>query len=103
MDFSAKSLERPGIKRALAITGQPSHQITIVVVKLDRLTRSVKDLGYLCDSYFREGLPYSLLSVKVIRSITRSAGGKLMLNVLMSVAQWEREAISRRTQRRWTS
>ena len=29
---------------------------------------------------------------------TRSAGGKLILNVLMSVAQWEREAISERTQ-----
>lgn len=94
--FSAKSLERPGIKRALAML--TSNQANaIVVVKLDRLTRSVKDLGYLCDSYFREGLPYSLLSVS--DSIdTRSASGKLMLNVLMSVAQWEREAISERTQ-----
>jgi len=44
-----------------------------------------------------EGLPYSLLSVS--DSIdTGSASGKLMLNVLMSVAQWEREAISERTQ-----
>ena len=94
--FSAKSLDRPGIKRALAML--TSNQANaIVVVKLDRLTRSVKDLGYLCDSYFREGLPYSLLSVS--DSIdTRSASGKLMLNVLMSVAQWEREAISERTQ-----
>ncbi len=94
--FSAKSLERPGIKRALAmLTGNQAN--AIVVVKLDRLTRSVKDLGYLCDSYFQEGLPYSLLSVS--DSIdTRSASGKLMLNVLMSVAQWEREAISERTQ-----
>ena len=94
--FSAKSLDRPGIKRALAmLSGNQAN--AIVVVKLDRLTRSVKDLGYLCDSYFREGLPYSLLSVS--DSIeTRSASGKLMLNVLMSVAQWEREAISERTQ-----
>ena len=94
--FSAKSLERPGIKQALAmLSGNQAN--AIVVVKLDRLTRSVKDLGYLCDSYFREGLPYSLLSVS--DSIdTRSASGKLMLNVLMSVAQWEREAISERTQ-----
>ena len=94
--FSAKSLERPGIKRALAMLAS-NQANAIVVVKLDRLTRSVKDLGYLCDSYFREGLPYSLLSVS--DSIdTRSASGKLMLNVLMSVAQWEREAISERTQ-----
>ncbi len=94
--YSAKSLERPGIKRALDMlrTGKAD---AIVVVKLDRLTRSVKDLGYLCDTFFREGLPYSLLSVS--DSIdTRSAGGKLLLNVLMSVAQWEREAVSERTQ-----
>ena len=94
--YSAKSLERPGIKRALALL-TAKRADAIVVVKLDRLTRSVKDLGFLCDTYFREGMPYSLLSVS--DSIdTRSASGKLMLNVLMSVAQWEREAISERTQ-----
>jgi DNA invertase Pin-like site-specific DNA recombinase len=94
--YSAKSLERPGIKRALdMLTAKKAD--AIVVVKLDRLTRSVKDLGTLLDGYFREGLPWSLLSVS--DSIdTRSAGGKLLLNVLMSVAQWEREAISERTQ-----
>ena len=52
--------------------------------------------------YFREGLPYSLLSVS--DSIdTRSASGKLMLNVLMSVAQWERKASVSGRKRRWTS
>jgi len=94
--YSAKLLERPGIKRALdMLTAKKAD--AIVVVKLDRLTRSVKDLGTLLDGHFREGLPWSQLSV--IDSIdTRSAGGKLLLNVLMSVAQWEREAISERTQ-----
>ena len=43
--FSAKSLERPGIKRALAmLTGNQAN--AIVVVKLDRLTRSVKAVSY---------------------------------------------------------
>ena len=94
--YSAKSLERPGIQRALAMLSA-GRVDTLVVVKLDRLTRSVKDLGYLCDTYFHEGQPFSLLSVS--DSIdTRSAGGKLLLNVLMSVAQWEREAIRERTQ-----
>jgi DNA invertase Pin-like site-specific DNA recombinase len=94
--YSAKSLDRPGIQRALKMLS--SGQVNaIVVVKLDRLTRSVKDLGHLCDAYFREGMPYSLLSVSDAID-TRSASGKLMLNVLMSVAQWEREAISERTQ-----
>ena len=87
--YSAKSPARPGIKRALDMRTAKKVD-AIVVVKLDRLTRSVKDLGTLLDSYFRDGLPWSLLSVS--DSIdTRSAGGKLLLNVLMSVAQWERE------------
>ena len=93
---SAKSLDRPGLKRALALLTSGAAQ-ALVIVKLDRLTRSVKDLGFLCDTYFREGLPYSLVSVSDTID-TRSASGKLMLNVLMSVAQWEREALSERTQ-----
>jgi DNA invertase Pin-like site-specific DNA recombinase len=94
--YSAKSLERRGLRQALRTLAEGEAD-AIIVVKLDRLTRSVKDLGYLCDTYFREELPYSLLSVS--DSIdTRSAGGKLLLNVLMSVAQWEREAIGERTQ-----
>ena len=92
---SAKSLERPGLKRALWMLDAGKAE-AVVVVKLDRLTRSVKDLGVLCENYFGDGKPWSLLAVS--DSIdTRSAAGKLVLNVLMSVAQWEREAICERT------
>ena len=45
---SAKSLERPGLKRALWMLDAGKAE-AVVVVKLDRLTRSVKDLGVLCD------------------------------------------------------
>lgn len=92
---SAKSIDRPGLRRALWMLDAGKAD-AIVVVKLDRLTRSVKDLGVLCESYFGEGKRWSLLAVS--DSIdTRSAAGKLVLNVLMSVAQWEREAICERT------
>jgi len=91
---SAKSLERPGIQAALKMLKQGKADV-LIVMKLDRLTRSVKDLGFLCETYFCEGRPWSLLSVS--DSIdTRSASGKLTLNVLTSVAQWEREAIGDR-------
>jgi hypothetical protein len=93
--YSAKSLDRPGLRSALRMLTDGKAD-TIIVVKLDRLTRSVKDLGHLCDTCFRDGLPYYLMSVSDAID-TRSAGGKLILNVLMSVAQWEREAISERT------
>ncbi len=92
---SAKSMERPGLQRALKML-RMNQADALVVVKLDRLTRSVKDLGFLCENYFGEGTPWSLLSVSDAID-TRSASGKLILNVLTSVAQWEREAISDRT------
>lgn len=89
---SAKSLDRPDLTRALDMlkTGKAD---ALLVVKLDRLTRSVRDLGTLIESHFQRS---ALLSVS--ESIdTRSAGGRLVLNVLASVSQWEREAIGERT------
>ncbi len=92
--MSAKTLDRPGLQRALEMlrTGQAE---ALLVVKLDRLTRSVVHLGQLVEDYFAEG-KWALLSVGE-QIDTRSAAGRLVLNVLASVSQWEREAIGERT------
>jgi DNA invertase Pin-like site-specific DNA recombinase len=92
--LSAKTLSgRVGLGRALARL-EAGGADGILVAKLDRLTRSVRDLGDLVDRYFSS--KWSLLSVS--DSIdTRTAGGRLVLNVLTSVAQWEREATAERT------
>lgn len=89
---SAKSLARPGLARALAMlaAGQADG---LLVTKLDRLTRSVRDLGDLIGGPFARA---ALLSVSE-QIDTRSAAGRLVLNVLASVSQWEREAIGERT------
>jgi site-specific DNA recombinase len=93
---SAKSLKRPGLQQALDRLGTDGIN-ALLIHKLDRLTRSVRDLGGLLDTYFGDGrLHYELLSVTDMID-TRSAAGRLTLNVLMSVSQWEREAISERT------
>jgi DNA invertase Pin-like site-specific DNA recombinase len=91
---SAKNLEREGLQRALAMlhNGEAS---ALLVTKLDRLTRRVKDLATLIEDFFQDGV-YTLLSV-CDNIDTRTASGRLVLNVLMSVAQWEREIISERT------
>ena len=90
---SAKTQHRPGLQQALGML-RHGEADALLVAKLDRLTRSVKDLGTLLDKYFADD--FTLLSVA--DSIdTRTAAGRLVLNVLMSVAQWEREAISERT------
>jgi site-specific DNA recombinase len=91
---SAKSLERPGLQRALAML-KAGEAEALLVVKLDRLTRSVVDLGTLVDHYFAPGKA-ALLSVGE-QIDTRSAAGRLVQNVLASVSQWEREAIGERT------
>jgi site-specific DNA recombinase len=91
---SAKTLDRPGLQRALAMlhTGQAN---ALLVAKLDRLTRSVKDLGALVEDYFSSD---TITLLSVADSIdTRTAAGRLVLNVLGSVAQWERETIGERT------
>jgi site-specific DNA recombinase len=89
---SAKTLRREGLQRVLSMltSGHPDGG---GVVKLDRLTRSVSDLGSLITHYFTT---YALMSV-CEQIDTRSASGRLVLNVLTSVAQWEREAIGERT------
>lgn len=92
--ISAKSLDRPGLARALDMLRTGAAD-ALLVVKLDRLTRSVRDLGDLVDRYFAGG-KWALLSVGE-QIDTRSAAGRLVLNVLASVAQWEREAIGERT------
>uniref|UniRef100_UPI003983C2EA recombinase family protein n=1 Tax=Gemmatimonas sp. TaxID=1962908 RepID=UPI003983C2EA len=90
---SAKTLDRPGLQRALAMLNGGEAD-GVLVTKLDRLTRSVRDLGDLVDRYFSS--KFALLSVA--DSIdTRSASGRLVLHILGSVSQWERESTGERT------
>jgi len=92
---SAKTLDRPGLKRALAMLDRGDAS-ALLVCKLDRLTRRVADLGKLIDGYFGEKGKAALMSV-ADHIDTRSAAGRLVLNVLASVSQWEREIIVERT------
>jgi DNA invertase Pin-like site-specific DNA recombinase len=91
---SAKSFERPGLKRALHLlrTGK-AHGL--LVAKLDRLTRSMRDLGTLVEEELVKGT-WTLLSV-ADQLDTRTASGRLVLNILGSVATWERDVIAERT------
>jgi DNA invertase Pin-like site-specific DNA recombinase len=90
---SAKSLERPGMARLLALVDSGAVQ-TVIIAKLDRLTRSVRDLGDLLERF--EKRKVSLVSVAESLD-TGSAAGRLVLNIMTAVSQWEREAIGERT------
>ena len=91
---SGKSLQRAALQAGLAAltAGRPKAE-ALIVAKLDRLTRSVRDLGALLDSAFRR---CSLVSVTE-QVDTSTASGRMVLHILTSVAQWEHEAISERT------
>src|SRR5207237_3279200 len=69
---------RPGLRRVLTML-DAGEADGVLVVGLDRLTRSASDLGELVERYF--SARFALLSVG--DSIdTRSAAGRLVLNVL---------------------
>ncbi len=89
---SAKTMNRPGLQRALVALKSGEAQ-GLLVLKLDRLTRSVRDLGELLETYFQKA---ALISIQE-QCDTSSAAGRLVLNVMTSVAQWERETTSERT------
>ncbi len=91
---TAKTLERPALQRALAAL-KSGEADALLVTKLDRLTRSIVDLGYLLEHYFKDG-KCTLMSWSE-KIDTSSAAGRLVLNILIAVAQWEREAIGERT------
>lgn len=88
---SAKTLKRDGLTALLA---RLKSGDVVIVAKLDRLTRSVRDLADVLDLFTRRGA--SLVSVGEHLD-TGSAAGRLVLNVMASVSQWEREAIAERT------
>jgi DNA invertase Pin-like site-specific DNA recombinase len=91
--YSAKSLDRPGITRALELlsSGQAS---TLVVSRLDRLSRSLLDFAALMDLARRQSWQIVCLDQGVD---TSSPAGEMMASVLASFAQYERRLISQRT------
>jgi site-specific DNA recombinase len=92
---SGKTLARDGLQEALKLLRNGAAD-SILVSKLDRLARKVSIWGELVDGYFEDDSPWSLLSV-MDHVDTTTASGRLALNILMSVYQWERETIAERT------
>jgi len=92
-DLTAKHLRRRGVQRLLALVAR--RQVgAVIVYKLDRLTRSVKDLNSLVERFDKKGV--ALVSLQESLDAT-TASGRLMMNLLASVSQWEREVIGERT------
>ena len=97
--FSGGNTDRPGLKRLMADIER--GQIDIVVVyKIDRLTRSLADFSKMVEVFERHGV--SFVSVTQQFNTTTSMG-RLMLNVLLSFAQFEREVTGERIRDKFAS
>lgn len=67
---------------------------TLVVAKLDRLSRSVIDFAAIMQTAAKEGWAVTVLDLGVD---TTTPNGKLIANIMISLAEWEREIIGART------
>ncbi len=90
--YSGGTLDRPALQRLLADIRAGKVQI-VVVYKVDRLTRSLADFAKLIELFDAHGV--SFVSVTQQFNTTTSMG-RLMLNVLLSFAQFEREVTGER-------
>ena len=90
--YSGGNLERPALKRLVADIRAGKVQ-TVVVYKVDRLTRSLNDFARLIELFEARGVTF----VSVTQQFnTTTSMGRLMLNVLLSFAQFEREVTCER-------
>jgi DNA invertase Pin-like site-specific DNA recombinase len=90
--YSGGSTDRPDLQRLL--DDIRARRIDVIVVyKVDRLTRSLADFAKLVELFEAHGVAF----VSVTQQFnTTTSMGRLILNVLLSFAQFEREVTSER-------
>jgi site-specific DNA recombinase len=91
--FTGGNMERPALHRLLADI-QAGQIDCVVVYKVDRLSRSLLDFARMMATFEQHRVTF----VSVTQQFnTGTSMGRLVLNVLLSFAQFEREIISERT------
>ncbi len=90
--YSGGSMERPALQHLLADIDAGKVD-TVVVYKVDRLTRSLADFAKIIERF--DARQVSFVSVTQ-QFNTTSSMGRLTLNVLLSFAQFEREVTGER-------
>jgi site-specific DNA recombinase len=91
--FTGANMDRPALRRLIADI-EAGKLDCVVVYKVDRLSRSLLDFGKIIEAFERHKVSF----VSVTQAFnTATSMGRLILNVLLSFAQFEREMISERT------
>ena len=90
--FSGGNMDRPALKRLMADIEAGLVDV-VVCYKIDRLSRSLMDFARLVELFERRSVTF----VSVTQSFnTTTSMGRLVLNVLLSFAQFEREITGER-------
>jgi DNA invertase Pin-like site-specific DNA recombinase len=92
--YSARSLNRPALQQVLERLDSSESPTTLVVARLDRLSRSLMDFCELMQRAKAKGWLIVTLDANVDMS---TPSGELMANVMASFAQFERQLIGQRT------
>lgn len=87
---SGKNTNREGLQTLLSRLEQGD---TLVVTKLDRIARNVKEGIQLIDELNERGIQLHVLNMGLFND---TATSKLLRNILLSVAEWEREMMLER-------
>ena len=91
--FTGGNMDRPAVQRLMADI-EAGRVDCVVVYKVDRLSRSLLDFARMLEAFERHNVSF----VSVTQQFnTATSMGRLILNVLLSFAQFEREMISERT------
>ena len=92
--FSGSNLERPGLNELLRDIAAGNVQ-SVLTYKIDRLTRSSKDFYALIEFFEKHSVSY----VSVTEHFdTSSPSGRLLRNIMLTFAQFEREMTSEAAQ-----
>lgn len=92
-DESGKSLDRPGVQRLLALVKSRSVDM-VIFAKLDRISRSVRDIAAIVDLFNKKKV--ALISVSETIDTT-TANGRMFVYFMGLMGQMEREVIGERT------
>ena len=91
--YSGKDLDRPAMQQLLYDVGQGNIEV-VIAYKLDRISRSLKDFY----DFWQVLKDHSVTFVSATQNFdTSDSAGNLMLNILLSFAQYERELTMERT------
>ena len=91
--FTGANLNRPGFQGMLEDI-KDGHINLVIAYKIDRLTRSPRDFYHLIEVFESKGVDF--LSVTE-RFDTSTPSGRLLRNIMLTFAQFERELASERT------